>query len=268
MDLLTLKTLGPGAFRGSPYKWTPSGPVLREPQTVVLKDHNLRDRTFTIKKETKKTIAVTRVNTDEDKAEYPLLTVKLTREGDWWKTNQPQHWSVVSVKGEKPPTRQYEPASSSEEEAPKEKPKAEASMDHSIRKVLTSFLRKVKSGEDGKITTGYSTGVGYTVGGSKEFHIRSDTKYRVRDDAPLGSHGYAEFEVASKTRPGYASERLTFSPDRSGFPHVMLEVFEGDLKGDKETIMKHILKIVKHGKLSAENLTVAPRPPRHDSDSE
>ena len=31
MDLLTLKTLGPGAYRGSPYKWTPSGPVLREP---------------------------------------------------------------------------------------------------------------------------------------------------------------------------------------------------------------------------------------------
>lgn len=30
MDLLTLKTLGPAAFRGSAYKWTPSGPVLRE----------------------------------------------------------------------------------------------------------------------------------------------------------------------------------------------------------------------------------------------
>jgi hypothetical protein len=30
LDLLTLKTLGPAAFRGSAYKWTPSGPVLRE----------------------------------------------------------------------------------------------------------------------------------------------------------------------------------------------------------------------------------------------
>jgi hypothetical protein len=37
LDLLTLKTLGPAAFRGSAYKWTPSGPVLREPPKTETK---------------------------------------------------------------------------------------------------------------------------------------------------------------------------------------------------------------------------------------
>lgn len=32
LDLLALKTLGPAAYRGSAYKWTPSGPVKRKPE--------------------------------------------------------------------------------------------------------------------------------------------------------------------------------------------------------------------------------------------
>jgi hypothetical protein len=116
MDLLTLKTLGPGAFRGSPYKWTPSGPVLREPpkteepktegpmevelfsKQYFPKYQEFREvlKKFKIKKETKSYMLVTRPT---PYGEDPEIEIKLTRSKGWWKTNN-KNYTVFRVKGE------------------------------------------------------------------------------------------------------------------------------------------------------------------------